>query len=82
MADWLHIYINNVNKKCVCVPGVTGAMSTNDVPQCDDIIVARDRQAEWCRLQTASAVEVGIKGFDYMLPYGKTAERRNSSFRL
>ena len=45
-------------------------MSTNDVPQCDDVIVARGRQAEGSRFQTASAVIVGIKVFDNMLPNG------------
>ena len=57
-------------------------MSTNDVPQCDDVIVARGRQAEGRRFQTASAVVVGIKRFDNMLPEGKTAKRRDDSFRL
>ena len=57
-------------------------MSTNDVPQCDDVIVARGRHAEGCRFQTTSAVVVGIKGFDLMLPVGKTAKRRDGSFRL
>ena len=54
-------------------------MSTNDVPQCDDVIVARGRQAEGSSFQTASAVVVGIKVFDNMLPNGKVAERRNGS---
>ena len=58
-------------------------MSTNDVPQCDDVIVARGRQAEGSRFKTASAVVVGIKGFDTMLPpQGKTAKGRDGSFRL
>ena len=57
-------------------------MSTNDVPQCDDVIVARGRQAEGGRLTAASAVVVGIKGFDDMLPVGKTAKGRDGSFRL
>ena len=57
-------------------------MSTNDVPQCDDVIVARGRQAEGSRFQTASAVVVGIKGCDLMLPVGKTAKGRDGSFRL
>lgn len=72
--------VNNVNKKCV--PVITETMSTNDVPQCDDVIVARGRQAEGSRFQTASAVVVGIKGFDLMLPVGKTAKGRDGSFRL
>ncbi len=71
---------NNVNK--VCVPVVTGTMSTNDVPQCYDVIVARGRQAEGSRFPAAPAVVVGIKGFDAMLPYGKAAKRRDGSFRL
>ena len=57
-------------------------MSTNDVPQCDDVIVARGRHAEGCRLTAASAVVVGIKGCDLMLPVGKTAKGRDGSFRL
>ena len=57
-------------------------MSTNDVPQCDNVIVARGRQAEGRRLPTASAVVMGIKGFDFMLPEGHTAKRRDGSFRL
>ena len=60
----------------MCVPVVTATMSTNDVPQCDDVIVARGRHAEGSRSQTASAVVVGIKGFDDMLPDGKTAKQR------
>ena len=66
----------------MCVPVVTATMSTNDVPQCDDVIVARGRHTEGCRLPAASAVVVGIKGFDDMLPDGKTAKRRDGSFRL
>ena len=57
-------------------------MSTNDVPQCDDVIVARGLHAEGCRFLTASAVVVGIKGCDLMLPVGKTAKGRDGSFRL
>ena len=57
-------------------------MSTNDVPQCDDVIVARGRHAEGCRLTAASAVVVGIKVGEDMLPNGKTAKRCNGSFRL
>ena len=57
-------------------------MSTNDVPQCNDVIVARGRQAERSRLTAASAVVVGIKGFNDMLPQGLTVKRRNGSFRL
>ena len=57
-------------------------MSTNDVPQCDDVIVARGRHAEGCRLTATSAVVVGIKGCDLMLPVGKTAKGRDGSFRL
>ena len=30
--------VNNVNRKCV--PVITETMSTDDVPQCDDVIVA------------------------------------------
>lgn len=66
----------------MCVPVVTATMSTNDVPQCDDVIVARGRHTEGCRLTAASAVVVGIKGFDDMLPDGKTAKRRDGPFRL
>ena len=66
----------------MCVPVVTATMSTNDVPQCDDVIVARGRHAEGRRLPAASAVVVGIKWFDDMLPDGKTAKRRDGSFRL
>ena len=66
----------------MCVPVVTATMSTNDVPQCDDVIVARGRHTEGCRLPAASAVVVGIKGFDDMLPDGKTAKRRDGPFRL
>ena len=72
--------VNNVNKKCV--PVITETMSTDDVPQCDDVIVARGRHAEWSRLLAASAVVVGIKGCDLMLPVGKTAKGRDGSFRL
>ena len=43
-------------------------MSTNDVPQCDDIVVTRGRHAEWSRLLAAPAVVIGIKVFDNMLP--------------
>ncbi len=57
-------------------------MSTNDMPQCDNVIVARGRHAEWRRLLTTSAVVVGIKWFDFMLPEGKTAKRRDGSFGL
>ena len=57
-------------------------MSTNDVPQCDDVIVARGRQAEGSRFLAASAVVVGVKGFDIMMPEGKAAKRRDASFRL
>ena len=66
----------------MCVPVITGTMSTNDVPQCDDVIVARGRHAEGCRLTAASAVVVGIKGFDDMLPDGKAAKRRDGPFSL
>ncbi len=66
----------------MCVPVVTATMSTNDVPQCDDVIVARGRHAEGCRLTAASAVVVGIKVGEDMLPNGKTAKRCNGSFRL
>ena len=55
---------------------------TNDVPQCDDVIFARGRQAEWRRFPAAPAVVVGIKWFDVMLPFGKTAKRRDGSFSL
>ncbi len=72
--------VNNVNKKCV--PVITETMSTNDVPQCDDVIVARGRQAEGSRFLAASAVVVGVKGFDIMMPEGKAAKRRDASFRL
>jgi hypothetical protein len=54
--------------------------STNNVPQCDNIIVARGRQAEGSRFAAASAVVVGIKGFNMVLPNGKTLKRRNGSF--
>ena len=57
-------------------------MSTNDVPQCDDVIVARGRHAEGRRLTAASAVVVGIKVGEDMLPNSKTAKRCNGSFRL
>ena len=57
-------------------------MSTDDVPQCDDVIVARGRHAEWSRLLAASAVVVGFKVFDNMLPQGKAAERCDGSFCL
>ena len=57
-------------------------MSTNDVPQCDDVIVARGRHAEGCRFPAASAVVVGIKVGEDMLPNGKTAKGRDGSFRL
>ena len=66
----------------MCVPVVTGTMSTNDVPQCDDVIVARGRQAEGRCFLAASAVVVGIKGFDDMLPDGIAAKRCDGSFRL
>ena len=56
--------------------------STNDVPQRDNIVVAQGRHAEWSRLLAASAVVVGFKVFDNMLPQAKVAERRNRSFRL
>jgi len=55
---------------------------TNDVPQGDHIIIARGRHTEGRHFHTASAVVVGIKGFDVMLSYDKTAIRRNGSFRL
>jgi len=66
----------------MCVPVITGTTSTNDVPQCDDIIVARGRQAERSRFQAASAVVMGIKEFYVTLPNGITAKRCDASFRL
>ncbi len=39
------------------------------MPQCDDIVIARGRQAEGCRLHAASAVEIGMEWFDKMLPH-------------
>ena len=72
--------INDVNK--VCVPVVTGTMSTNNVPQRDDVIIARGRKAEGSRFPAASAVVVGIKGFDDMLPYGESAKWRDGSSRF
>ena len=66
----------------MCVPVITGTMSTNDVPQCDDVIVARGRHTEGGRFPATSAVVVGIKWFDDMLPDGNTAKRRDGPFRL
>lgn len=43
-------------------------MLTNDMPQSDDIVIARGGQAERCRLQTTSAVEIRMEWFDDMLP--------------
>ena len=57
-------------------------MSANDVPQRDDVIVARGRQAEGGRLAPPSVVVIGINGFDNMLPPGKAAKRRDASLRL
>ena len=82
MAERLCVFIYNVDRICVCVPVITGTMSTNNVPQCYDVIVARGRPAEGGRFPAASAVVVGIKGFDDMLPNGRTAKRRYGSFRL
>ena len=42
--------------------------STNDVPQRNDIVVARGRQAERRRLQPASAVVERFKEFDNVSP--------------
>lgn len=67
----------------MCVPcGKSGTMSTNDVPQRDNIIIARGRHAEGRRFAAASAVVVGIKGFDVMLPGGNPPVRRDGPFRL
>ena len=42
-------------------------MLTDDVPQRDDIVVARGGQAERSRLLAASAVMVGMEWFDNVL---------------
>ena len=47
----------------MCVPKKLTAMLTNDVPQGDDIVIARGGQAERCRLLAASAVTVGMEWF-------------------
>ena len=50
------------------------------MPQCDDIVVARGRNAERCRLQSASAVVKELERFDNTLT-NKTA-RIGSPLRL
>ena len=54
-------------------------MLTNDVPQCDDIVIARGRQAKWCRLQPASAVVMGMERFN-MMSLNSVEQRSLSSF--
>ena len=39
-------------------------MLTNDMPQCEDIVIARGRHTERSRLLTASVVKIRMKWFD------------------
>ncbi len=52
----------------MCVPKKSTAMLTDDVPQSNDIVIARGRQAERGRLLAASAVMVRKEWFDNVLP--------------
>ena len=52
---------------------------TDDMPQCDNVVITRGRQAEWRRLYTAPAIVIGMKSVDNKST-GKVEGRRQCSF--